>query len=81
MVAAGVVVARLTTTAPFCAAVVEIVGAVAGVWVVVVTVPVLLPPPHPHNKIPEKTIAVSIAAPARIPRLPNRRIGARLILP
>jgi hypothetical protein len=79
MVAAGVVVVRLTTMAPFCAAVVEIVGAVAGVWVVVVTVPPA--PPHPHNKTPAKIIVVSIAAPARIPRLRNRRIGARLILP
>src|ERR1700730_2809098 len=59
MVAPEVVVARLTITAPFCAAEVEMVGAAALVCVGVELAP--LPPPHPHIKVPDKTIAASIA--------------------
>jgi hypothetical protein len=55
---------KLTTMAPFCASVVVMVGAAA----VVTGVEVELPsPPHPHNNAPNKTIAASITAPARIP--------------
>src|SRR5580658_9859548 len=81
MVAPAAVVARLTTTAPFCAAAVEMAGAAACVCVKGGDEPTLLPPPHPHNKTPAKIIAVSITAPARIPRLHHRRISARHTLP
>ena len=62
---------RLTVIAPFCGPGLakevadEKAGAaveVAGVEVAVV----LAPPPHPHNKAPDKTIAAIIAAPARM---------------
>src|ERR1700686_2424035 len=59
MVAPEVVVARLTMTAPFCAAEVEMVGAAAWVCVGVELVP--LAPPHPHIKAPDNTIAASTA--------------------
>src|ERR1035438_2337486 len=67
MAAPGVVEARLTTTAPFCAAAVEKVGAAAWVCVVVPPPLPLLLPPHPHSNAVDKTIAISIASPGRIP--------------
>src|ERR1035438_9121402 len=62
MAAPGVAEARLTMTAPLCAAVVAMAGATAvGIG------PGLEPPPlHPHNKALERRIAPSIDPPARI---------------
>jgi hypothetical protein len=57
---------RLTTTAPFCAFVVVMVGATAVGTGVDVELP---PPPHPHNNALDKTIAASIDLLARIPHL------------
>ena len=62
MVAPEVVVARLTMTAPFCAAEVDMVGAAA--LLCIEPELALLPPPHPHIKAPDKTIAASIAVSA-----------------
>jgi hypothetical protein len=53
-------VAKLTMTAPFCAAELETVGAAALVCVGVEFAP--LPPTHPHTA-PVKPIAASIAVP------------------
>ena len=64
MAALGVAEARLTIMAPFCAAVVEIVGA----WVGLTPPPPPFPPPHPIIKAFNSRIAVSIVAAADIAR-------------
>jgi hypothetical protein len=69
MAAPGVAEARLTITAPFCAAVVETVGD----WVGPAPPPLLFPPPHPIIKAFDSRIAVSIIAAADIARLAFER--------
>jgi hypothetical protein len=65
MAAPGVEEARLTITAPFCAAVEETVGD----WVGLTPPPPLFPPPHPIVKAFDSRIAVSIVAAAHIAEL------------
>ena len=68
MTAPGVAEARLTITAPFCAVVVETVGA----EVIFAPPPLLfppLPPPHPRITALDKKIAASITAFVRISAL------------
>src|SRR6266404_250584 len=66
MAAPAVAEARLTITAPFCAAVVETVGACV---VLPPPPPPLFPPPHPIIKAFDSRIAVSIVAAAHIAKL------------
>src|ERR1700687_5217038 len=63
MAAPGVAEARLTMTAPFCAAVVETVGDEVGLTP---PPPPAFPPPHPHIKAFASRIAASIVALAHI---------------
>lgn len=80
MEAPEVAEARLTITAPFCAAEVVMTGAWVGVvvWPPLPPLPPVLalpPPPHPHNKAPDKTIAASIATPVLIASLHLSGVG------
>jgi hypothetical protein len=63
-VAPGVVDLSATITAPFCAGVVEIVGAAAAAGDPALEPEELPLPPHPHIKKPDNTKTLSITAPA-----------------
>ena len=80
MVAPESVEARLTITEPFCAAVVEMVGAAAWVCVGVATPSLALQPPFPHNKTHDKKAAAGITALIRIPVLRKSYFGCALSL-
>jgi len=74
MAAPEVADARLTITAPFCAAEVEMVGGGVGL-----TPPPPFPPPHPPIEAFDNRIAVSIVASAHIAKLRFReRVKERI---
>jgi hypothetical protein len=68
---------RLKITAPFCAGVVETIGAA----VIGVGVPMLLAlaPPHPHSQALDKIMPVSAIDPVHMAELHSQEVGRTIL--